>query len=327
MVRQLPKEAEMFSGVDKSWKEIMCKVSKIPLAIEAGTQPGLLETFQNNNIVLEKIMKCLEAYLESKCDAFPRMYCLSNEELLIILSQIKNPDAVQPYLRNCFDAINKLEYKDNEIIGIISSEGEKVSFDKNIIPDGNVEEYLSKVEEEMILSLKKLMKSSFEDFKNCKREEWLTKWQSQIILTVSQTMWCKNITNILDGNFNRIEALKEFEKKSLNDLNSLAKLVLKEVPELFRLAIASLIVIDVHAKDVVKNMINDQVDDKSKFEWLSQLRYYWDNETDNSIVRISNSMHVYGYEYLGASPRLVITPLSERCHISLMNALELNLGK
>lgn len=64
--RQLPKVAEMSSGVDKSWKEIMCKVSKIPLAIEAGTQPGLLETFQNNNIVLEKIMKCLEAYLESK---------------------------------------------------------------------------------------------------------------------------------------------------------------------------------------------------------------------------------------------------------------------
>lgn len=66
IVRQLPSEAKMFATVDKSWKDIMRKVNKIPLAIRAGTQPGLLETFQNNNSLLDQIMKCLEAYLESK---------------------------------------------------------------------------------------------------------------------------------------------------------------------------------------------------------------------------------------------------------------------
>ncbi|GFR70578.1 dynein heavy chain 6, axonemal [Elysia marginata] len=70
--RQLPSEAKMFMQVDKSYKDVMRKVNKVPLAIRAATQPGLLETFQNNNGLLDQIMKCLEAYLESKRVIFPR---------------------------------------------------------------------------------------------------------------------------------------------------------------------------------------------------------------------------------------------------------------
>ena len=342
IIRQLPTEAKMFSNVDKSWKDIMRKVSKIPLAIRAGTQPGLLETFQNNNTLLDQIMKCLEAYLESKRVVFPRMYFLSNDELLEILAQTRNPHAVQPHLRKCFDAINKLEFAggaagggadessgagaSNEIIAMLSPEGERVSLGKGLRARGNVEEWLGKVEEAMFANLKKTMKNSLADFENSVREDWLTRWPSQIVLTVSQTMWCRDVTEILDSEEDRVEALKVFEKKSFKDLTKLAQLVRQELPELLRMSLVSLITLDVHARDIITEMVRIEVDDSSNFEWLKQQRYYWDTEIDNSVVRMSNAMYIYGYEYLGAGTRLVITPLTDRCYLCLMGALQLDLG-
>ena len=85
--RQLPHETQMFLQVDKAWKDLMRRTQKAPLALAAMTAEGVLEQLQINNVLLEKVTRCLEAYLEVKRMAFPRFYFLSNDELLCLFQK------------------------------------------------------------------------------------------------------------------------------------------------------------------------------------------------------------------------------------------------
>lgn len=66
------------------------------------------------------------------------------------------------------------------------------------------------------------------------------------------------------------------------------------------------------ARDVCQKMCEDGVNNLNDFQWLSQLRYYF--EEQKVVVRMITTDINYGYEYLGNSGRLVITPLTDRCY-------------
>jgi len=272
--RQLPQEAKIFVIVDKSWKEIMRHVAKYSLALPAMTQNGYYEVLHRNSILLEQITRCLEAYLEVKRVAFPRFYFLSNDELLEILAQTKNPHAVQPHLRKCFDAISRIEFgmkegdkkgekvQTNDILSMISPEGERVTFAKGLKARGSVEDWLSKMEEAMFSAVKRCMKSAYVRYKIMDRVQWIFENPNQVVLTISQEAWAQKVHDILDSDDDtddKNKRLVDFEAKLIKDLGVLASLARTRIPPLIRKILCALITVDVHAKDSISSLIQNNV--------------------------------------------------------------------
>lgn len=129
----------------------MRQVEADPLVLRADKIPNLLPRLNESLKKMDEIQKGLNDYLETKRLKFPRFYFLSNEDLLNILAETKDPLLVQPHLKKCFEGINELVFTQTvEIVGMRSPEKEEIEFLDKIAPreyKSNVELWLLKVEE------------------------------------------------------------------------------------------------------------------------------------------------------------------------------------
>ena len=163
------------------------------------------------------------------------------------------------------------------------------------------------------------------------RLDWLLQWPGQIVLVVTAIFWTQQVATAIESG--TAGALAAVEKSNTEDLNGIVQKVRGDLTRLQRATLSALVVMDVHARDVVGQLAEEGIEgDGGHFSWLAQLRMYWENtdaedpEQRDVPIRMMNASAVYGYEYLGNSGRLVVTPLTDRCYRTLIGAIHMNLG-
>ena len=79
-------------------------------------------------------------------------------------------------------------------------------------------------------------------------------------------------------------------------MNGIVGVVRTNITRLQRATLEALVVLDVHARDVIKtDLLDANITSPTEFAWLAQLRYYW--EENDLWVKITNSTLAYNYEY------------------------------
>ena len=159
----------------------------------------------------------------------------------------------------------------------------------------------------MLQSVQDQCLRAVEAYANSERVKWVLEWPGQVVLVVSAIYWTSaaTVAIIKGGN-----SVSEFEKFCTLQLGDIVNLVRGELTSMNRMTLSALVVMDVHARDTIALLARAGVSQEQNFLWQSQLRMYWEKNT--CMVRMMNAGIEYGYEYLGNSSRLVITPLTDR---------------
>ena len=183
----------------------------------------------------------------------------------------------------------------------------------------------------MFKTVKHYMKLSVNDYLKRKRRDWVKDHPGQIVMAVNQIMWTREVEKaIIEGS---LEAyIKTYNERILD----LVDLVREKQTRVMSITLANLITLDVHNENVMKSLLVKGIKRINEFEWIMNMRYYWDKSLEskekeeedkfNCVVKSVQTDFPYGYEYVGNAEILVITPLTDKCNLTLMGALRLNLG-
>lgn len=326
---QLPEDTNRFDIVDDRFKEILMKIGNNFHVLHITSIEHLQVMLDDLSMKLVLCEKALNNYLECKRLAFPRFYFVSSTDLLNILSNGIKPEYVCRHLNKLFDSLANLEFKSQSktALGMFARDNEYVEFNVACECTGKVESWLNAITETMQATLHKLLEQAVLRYEGKPREQWIFNWPAQTALCGTQIWWTTEMKLAFEGLEEGYESsLKEYQKKQINQLNNLIMLLLRDLSAGDRQKIMTICTVDVHSRDVVAKLIAMHIDQESAFQWQSQLRHRWDEGMNDCFANICDAQFKYDYEYLGNTSRLVITPLTDRCYITLTQSLHLVMG-
>ena len=362
--KDLPGPTKQFEQADKDWIKLMDKAvgTKSVTLLCSGTE--LTPVLNEIDKILKSCEQSLDRYLQDKREYFPRFFFVSTTVLLDILSKRTDPSSIKNNLCIIFDAINDIEFSEMDkklIVKIMQCKSEGNYKDIQLVDlkewcvkcEGKIEDWLNLLVKCMQNSIKALFMKAYVDYRQLYDgelalfSEYTKKYISQVTIFGIMIYGTKKLEEFVQRT--SIEKGDTYKKKLIEARNNnnasgerdpvdiefaniqeqLAALCREpQGNKLEIVKLETLIIIHVHSKDIFDFILKqkDHMVTVTDYDWLKQTRVYWLTIQGTCIVNITDVAFEYGYEFLGAKERLSITELTDKCYITLAQALGMNYG-
>lgn len=315
---------EVFKRIDDDFRLIMGdakKDNRVTSVIRIGSIKSMLTSMLEK---LERCQKSLNDFLEEKRSSFPRFYFIGDDDLLQILGQATKPAVIQTHLKKLFAGIHNVNFDDEgkQIITMNSLQGEIVPLKNPVRISSEVERWMSQLSEEMKNTLKELLKECLQDSRKNDGSLDPLKYPSQILsLTEAIRFSEKCEESIKQGRLSKLhsELESQLDSYTSTDLDD------DENSKVLQLKLKALILDVIHYIDIVKILDENRVKSVDHWLWQKQLRFYQLSD-NNTKIRMVDAEFLYTFEYQGNAPKLVHTPLTDKCYLTLTQGMKMGLG-
>jgi dynein heavy chain 2 len=228
------------------------------------------------------------------------------------------------------------------IVAMCSVAGEVVPLDNAVAVTDDVTQWLTAFTREMSASLASLLVA-------CVRaahggEAWearLPRFPSQVLCLCEQVLFTEAVERILaaPGGAGAGAARGSAEAKASPQAEGLTNLRARLTDQLAAytarkgaagdslgsLKVKALVLDVIHMLDVVDALASRDVRDAGSWHWQKQLRFYL-SENGRCTARMVDASLDYTFEYQGNAPKLVHTPLTDKCFLTITQGLAMGYG-
>ncbi|PAA68244.1 hypothetical protein BOX15_Mlig013490g1 [Macrostomum lignano] len=323
----LPKEQPRFKRVDDDFRAILQDIARDSRVLSLCNQSGLRNNLTTMLDQLQRCQKALNEFLEAKRSIFPRFYFIGDDDLLEILGQSTNPTVIKTHLKKLFQGIHDVEFDQDakHIVAIKSLDGEIVPLRREILVTAEVESWLSKLADEMKATLRELLVNCLEDMKSARHGALdPSAYPSQVLCLAEMITFTSRAESTLkSGSLSnlRSELEKQLDAYTRSDMGQSG-----EEAAILELKLKALILDMIHNIDVVDQLMAHNTRRQEDWMWQKQLRFYLKPSDKCCEIRMVDAVFEYTYEYQGNAPKLVHTPLTDKCYLTMTQGMFMGLG-
>ncbi|XP_061685389.1 dynein heavy chain domain-containing protein 1 [Syngnathoides biaculeatus] len=271
----------------------------------------LCQTLLNDLSTLNTITDQMSNRLNSLCKSFPRLYFLSETEIIELVSLQPTPTSLLPFVRKFFKGVQLLEVEDtsvtvdlqnscdtqNRVLGVFGNLHEHITFLSPLEPHHNPLIWLSRFQEQLKSTVKQIMRKCADERKQQAPSnqgsahyrtrahvlnvlDMTSKYPLQCLLVAEETIWCSDLHQALEDSsrvrMSRIHRLNSAQLENLCQYLRDAVVRSKGDEQLSKYAMTCLRTLVLlrmkHAEQLTK-LMQVQSQPALSFEWLSSFKY------------------------------------------------------